>query len=48
MLLGWLYALYSNTFRVYVPTFTLQYAYVYLAKKMINAYVYLAFAYTLF
>ena len=31
-----------------MPTFTLQYAYVYLAEKMINAYVYLAFAYILF
>lgn len=48
MLLGWLYALCTNAFRVYMPTFTLQHAYVYLAKKTIHAYVYLAFAYTLF
>ena len=48
MLLARLYALCSNGFRAYIPTFTLQYAYVYLAEKMINAYIYLAFAYILF
>ena len=48
MLLGCLYALYGNGFRVYMPTFTLQYAYVYLAEKTIHAYVYLAFAYIIF